>query len=173
MILLRCTAKLRKEMGLRPSDLHGDSPESLLGDWYAHLFFEERKKCVLFVSERTLLCFLATGLNRDRIRRLDEVYQDGFFRLLLDEGFQPEQARPAFHDCREVAYAATSDRSMVGTVNELVKETQFLLPRHGGVASPDLPALHHKLNRTPLKRNGYDYAIDRAKRLLGERVDSW
>lgn len=56
---------------------------------------------------------------------------------------------------------------MVGTVNELVEETPFLMPRHRGVTSADLPALHHKLNRTPLKRNGYDYAINRAKRVLG------
>lgn len=173
MLLLRCTARLRKEMGLRPSDLSTESPNSLLGDWYAHLFFEERKKCVLFVNEKSLLCFLAVGLKRDRIRQLDDVFRDGFFRLLLDEGFQPEHATPAFNDCREVGYAATSDRSMVGTVNELVKETQFLLPRHGGVTSPDhLPALQHKLNRTPLKRNRYDYAIDRAKSLLGAQPTS-
>jgi len=172
MVLIRCTAKLRKEMGLRPADLRSESPQSQLGDWYAHLFFEKRKKCVLFVSERTLLCFLAVGLKRDRLRRLDEVFRDGFFRLLLDEGFQPEQATPAFNGCREMGYAATSDRSMVGTVNELVRETQFLLPRHGGVASPDLASLYHKMNRTPLKRNGYEYAIVRAKNLLSAQPPS-
>lgn len=45
---------------------------------------------MLFVSERTLLCFLATCLTRDRIRPLDDVFRDGFFLLLLDAGFRPD-----------------------------------------------------------------------------------
>lgn len=167
MITLRCTQKLRKEMGLSPKDLQ-DAPagDSLLGDWYAHLFYEDRKKCVCFVAQKTLLCFVATALSRQQIKKLDEVFRDGLFRLLLDEGFQAEHATPVFDQCRQVQYAATTDRSMTGTVNELIKDIQFWLPRHGGVTSPDLAALHHKLNRNPLKRNGYAFAIDRTREVL-------
>ena len=173
MITLRCTQKLRKEMGLRPQDLPDVAAgDSLLGDWYAHLFFQNRKKCVLFVAEKTLLCFLATALPRERIKKLDEVFHDGLFRLLLEEGFQAEHATPVFDQCRQVAYAGTTDRSMTGTVNELVKEVQFWLPRLGGVVRPDLPALHHKLNRNPLKRIQYDFAIDRTKKALGDATSS-
>ncbi|MDA7979488.1 MAG: hypothetical protein MPJ50_12050 [Pirellulales bacterium] len=166
MTLIRCTQKLRKEMGLKPADLCESADDSLLGAWYAHLFFEERKKCVLFVSEKTLLCFLAPALSRDRIRKLDEVFRDGLFRLLLDEGFQPDHATPVFNECRTIRYAATADRSMTGTVNEMVKDIQFMLPDFGGVATPNLPALHHRLNRNPLKRNEYQYAIERTKQVL-------
>lgn len=164
--VLRCTARLRKEMSLSRAGLSDKTTDAPLGDWYAHLFFEERKKCVLFASAKTLLSFVSTALPRERIKRLDEVFREGLFRLLLDEGFQPQQVTPVFDACRDIRYAATSDRSMTGTVNELVKEVQFWLPRYGGVASPNLAALHHKLNRTPLKRNEYAYATDRTKEVL-------
>lgn len=166
MLTLRCTQKLRKEMGLSPKDLQDDAEDSLLGDWYAHMFFQDRKKCVCFVAEKTLLCFIATALPRERIKRLDEVFRDGLFRLLLDEGFQPQHATPIFEECQKVQYATTTDRSMTGTVNELVKDIQFWLPHHGSVVSPDLATLHHKLNRNPLKRNKYVFAIERTKQVL-------
>lgn len=57
---------------------------------HVRLSFDERNEWVLFVSERTLLCFLATCLTRDRIRPLDDVFRDGFFLLLLDAGFRPD-----------------------------------------------------------------------------------
>lgn len=85
MTLIRCTTKLRKEMGLKPSDLaDSDGAMGLLGDWYAHLFFYARQKCVLFAAEKTLCCFLTPALTHDRIRQLDEVFRDGLFRFLLD-----------------------------------------------------------------------------------------
>ena len=172
MTLLRCTQKLRTVMGLGPADLKEAGSEALLGDWYATLLYEHRKKCVLFASDKTLLCFLVPALSQARIRRLDDVFRDGLFRLLLDEGFQPQHVTRLFHECRNVRYAATIDRSMTGTVNEMVKEVHFWLPRFGDVANPDLAALHHKLNRYPLKRNEYDYAIDRTKRLLESLADN-
>ncbi len=172
MTLICCTQKLRKEMGLKPADLQKSGDDSLLGDWYAHLFFQDRKKCVCFVSEKTLLCFIAPALSRDRIKKLDEVFRQGLFRLLLDEGFQPQHATPAFNECQTIQYASTADRSMTGTVTELVKEIQLLLPDFGGVAAPNLPALHHMLNRNPLKRNKYVYAIERTKQVLESFVAS-
>jgi len=166
MTLIRCTQKLRKEMRLKPSDLQEADDDSLLGEWYAHLFFHDRKKCIFFAAEKTLLCFLVTGLSRDRIRQLDEVFRDGLFRLLLDEGFQPEQATELFDECRTVNYGVTSDRSMTGTVSELVKDIQCWLPHHGGVTNPDLSTLNHDLNRIPMKRNKYVYAIEMTKTVL-------
>jgi hypothetical protein len=160
MTLLRCTKKLRNEMGLSPMDLSGQQHESPLGDWYAHLFFQDRKKCLLFAAEKTLLTFLVTDVKRDQIRQLDVLFRDGLFRLLLDEGFQPTQANPIFDACRTIEYVATADRSMTGSVNELVKDAQFWLGQLGGPATADITALNRKLNRIPMKRIGYGQAIE-------------
>lgn len=165
-MLIRCTQKLRTEMGLKLADLQSAGGESLLGDWYAHLSFQDRKKCVLFVAEKTLLCFLATCLSRDRIRQLDEVFRDGLFRLLLDEGFQPGQATRLFDECETVRYGAAADRSMTGSMNELVKIAAWWLPEHGGAERSDLRPLNHALNDVPMKRNGYTKSIELTRWLL-------
>jgi len=165
MTLIRCTQKLRKEMGLGPTDLSNESQESLLGDWYAHPFFYDRKKCLLFTVEKTLLTFLVTAVTRDLIRKLDDVFREGLFRLLLDEGFQPVQVNPLFDSCRLIEYAATTDRSTTGSMNELVKDAQFWLGQYGGPTT-NLTVLNQKLNRIPMKRIEYANAIEATKILL-------
>lgn len=169
MTLIRCTTKLRKEMGLKPADLVETAEASgLLGDWYAHLFFYARQKCVLFAAEKTLCCFLAPALTRGRIRKLDEVFRDGLFRLLLDEGFQAGEAQRLFDQCLTVRYGAGADRTMTGSVTELVKMAEAWLDARQSAAL-DLPKLNHDLNRIPMKRIGYDYAIDQTRIALGQK----
>jgi hypothetical protein len=166
MTIIRCTKKLCKEMGLKSTDLSDTQHESLLGDWYANLFYHDSKKCLLFAAEKTLLCFVVTEVTRKQIRKLEEVFREGLFRLLLDEGFQPNQVSQLLDECSSVEYATTADRGMIGSMNELVKEAQFWLGQLGSPAAPDLPAIHQTLNRNPLKQISYKFAIDVSKELL-------
>src|SRR5437867_12816438 len=53
MFTLRCTARLRKRLGMT-QDAPPTPPSTKLGDWYAHLLFT-RPQFVRCVSERTLL----------------------------------------------------------------------------------------------------------------------
>lgn len=57
MTLLHCTQKLLKELGTPPLV---DTPAVTegLGNWYANLIRIDRKKCILFTNEKTLLSFL-------------------------------------------------------------------------------------------------------------------
>lgn len=46
-------------MGLKPSDLCTEEPRfSYLGSWHANLIQIDRRKCLLFVNERTLFDFI-------------------------------------------------------------------------------------------------------------------
>ena len=46
-------------MGLKPADLSTDSEtDALLGSWHANLIHINRKKCVLFVNDKTLFNFI-------------------------------------------------------------------------------------------------------------------
>ena len=58
MQLIRCTKKLQKEMGLKQSDLCAEEPcFSYLGSWHVNLIHFDRRKCVLFVNDKTLFNF--------------------------------------------------------------------------------------------------------------------
>ena len=79
MQLIRCTAKLLKEMGLKKSDLIGDAPRfSFLGQWHANLIHINRKKCVLFANDKTLINFIVPDVSRAEIRELDVMFKEVF-----------------------------------------------------------------------------------------------
>ena len=77
MQIIRCTAKLQKEMGLKKNDLI-DSIEgaTTLGGWHANLLHIDRRKCVLFANDRTLSNFIVPDLKREHIRQLDRECKD-------------------------------------------------------------------------------------------------
>ena len=59
MQLIRCTLKLQKEMGFKKSDLREDEPVfSYLGSWHANLIHIDRRKCILFVNDKTFSILL-------------------------------------------------------------------------------------------------------------------
>ena len=72
MQLIRCTGKLQKEMGLKKTDLLEAEPHfSYLGSWHANLIHIDRRKCVLFVNDKTLFNFIAPDVYRTEIRNLN------------------------------------------------------------------------------------------------------
>ena len=75
MQLIRCTKKLQKEMGLKPSDLCAEEPRfSYHGPWHANLIHIDQRKCVLFVNDKTLFNFIVPDLSKAQIRDLDKLF---------------------------------------------------------------------------------------------------
>jgi hypothetical protein len=143
------------------------SPAARLGDWYAHLLWIERKKCVIFTSECTLLTFLAVALDRDAIRNYPALFQDGLRRLLEGEGFAPGDVDCVLGEYRELAPALTTDRGVLGSLNDLARMAAAHLERDGGMRACDLGAINHQLNRTPMGRLQMASPLAATRRVLG------
>ena len=57
MVTLRCTHKLLRRLHLSPQ-AGSTPPTTVLGDWYANLFYSRPRQLVLCMNERTLLLVL-------------------------------------------------------------------------------------------------------------------
>ncbi|MEA3414914.1 MAG: hypothetical protein U9R02_01980 [Thermodesulfobacteriota bacterium] len=88
MQLIRCTKKLQKEMGLKKVELAESEPKfSFLGSWHANLLHIDRRKCALFVNDKTLFNFLVPDVSRSQIRKLDSLFKGYLECVLSEEGF--------------------------------------------------------------------------------------
>ena len=88
MQLIGCTKKLQKEMGLGVKDLATFEPDdSGLGPWTANLIFVNRRKCILFVNDKTLFNFLVPDVPRQQIRELDRMFRGWLSCVLAEESF--------------------------------------------------------------------------------------
>lgn len=166
MQLIRCTGKLQKEMGLKQSDLlQGDPDLSRLGPWHANLIYIDRRKCVLFVNDKTLFNFLVPNVWRKEIRDLDELFRNNLQCVLGEERFSASAAQMILAEYKEIGYAKTNNKSVLGSMNDIAFHYKYHIHEEGGAHTSAVPRLIKKLNRMPMGAITYAYPIEALRAL--------
>lgn len=171
MLILKCTKKVQDLLGLKAGDLidaTGHDEKSILGAWYVNEFKVQRKKCLIFMNERTLLSFILFGARKANTRKevLPEICLHGLIQLLQFEGFASETIVKVIEDGEDRAYAKTDSRKVLGNMNDLVWMYEHTIWHKGGLENCDLTAVIRKMNRTPQRNLGWSYSIDLAREIL-------
>jgi hypothetical protein len=148
MQLIRCTKKLQKEMGLKPSTLCTEEPRfSYLGSWHANLIHIDRRKCVLFANDKTLFNFIMPDVSRATIRELDKLFTSNLSCILADEAFAKEDRSRILSEYDEIGFGNTNSKSVLGSMNDLAFHYKYSILEAGGVYSPAVPGIIRQLNR--------------------------
>ncbi len=164
MQLIKCTTKLRKEMGLKDSALFaGEEPSSGLGSWHANLLTIQRHKCVLFANDKTLFNFIAPNVRRSEIRDLHKLFLTYLHPVLAQEGFTPQQRDSIASEYAEIAYAKSNNKSVLGSMNDLAFHYEHRIMMSGSNHSPEMPKIISDLNRMPMGALQYAYPIEMLK----------
>ena len=160
MQLIRCTKKLQKEMGLKKSDLAQAEPEfSFLGSWHANLLYIDRKKCVLFVNDKTLFNFIVPNVMRAQIRELDKLFTNNLAPVIASNGLSDKAQAAIKAEYRDLAYAATNNRSVLGSMNDLAFLYKYHILSEGGLHSAKIPVIIREMNDVPMGALDYVYPI--------------
>ena len=154
--LIHCTQKLLAEIPDRLIDpsVSGES-------WHANLLRIDRRKCVLFTHDKTLYSVFVPGLKKAEFTQLDEVFGQCLFKALLWDEFPQAQIEQMLEACRVIRFTRSSDRSVLGSMNDIRFHIGCHVEDDGGLTSVDLGQLHHRLNRIPFSAIGYGYPVER------------
>ncbi len=167
MLILKCTQKVAKELGEKPQNLPELSPESnttLLGDWFANMFRMGHSKYMLFTNATTFL----VEYKKSDLADIGEFFRFNLEFSLFDEGFTNEQIDRLLAEYAEVRLAKTDNRSVIGSMNDLVTLYKYVIMDMGGPKEADIALAIRELNRTPqLKRDGR-FSIG----MLSEKINS-
>lgn len=167
MQLIKCTAKLRKEMGLKDSELSDDSSEELLlGPWHANLIHINRKKCVLFANDKTLFNFIAPDVSRFQIRDLPQLFLRFLYPVLSEEGFTKSECEEIAFEYEEVKFSKSTSKSVLGSMNDLAFHYEHRILMAGAIHSPEVPSIIKELNRMPMGALNYSIAIEALRTLV-------
>ena len=166
-LLIHCTQKLLAEIPDRFID-----PSASGAGWHANLLRIERRKCVLFTHDETLYSVFVPGLRKPEFERLDKVFGQRLFKALLWDAFSQTQIERMLEACRVIRFTRSSNRSVLGSMNDIRFQIGAYLEHEGGLTSVDLAQLHHELNRNPLSAIGYGYAVERLQEYLARAPDS-
>lgn len=130
------------------------SPE----DWYANIFWVQRRKCLLVTHAGTLFSVFAPAVRAASLRPLDAFVAPLVARQLAAEGFSAAALGPL--DCGQSCIAKTADRQVLGCMNDIAQACRSAADDAGGLARLDLAALHYRLQRNITSARDYVPAID-------------
>ncbi len=168
MQLIRCTKKLQKEIGLKPNDLVEEDVETgRLGSWHANLLLIDRRKCVLFVNDKTLFNFIIPGVKKVELVKLDYHFKSYLQCILGDEGFDKIICDQIQQEYDTIGFSSTNNKSVMGSMNDLAFNYTIAIQQDGGVNRCMIPQIIYQLNRMPMKVLDYGYSIEAIKSLYG------
>jgi hypothetical protein len=157
MLYLKCTSEVQKVLGLHKENLAEALPsENPLGNWYVNRVPIGRRKAFIFMSETTLLSFvLFQGKKPVTTKFLPQMFLAGLEQLLQMRGFPKDAIDRAFQHYDTGLFAKTDSRADLGSLNDLVKNYQWLIENQGGFEFCDLTAIIMNINETPQRRIGW------------------
>jgi len=156
------------ELETAPDRSIAPEPSSgFLGPWHANLIRIERRKCILLTNDCTLYSFLVPGVKKKDRGNFRELFALHLKMNLAKEGFGPEDVNKALEEYGEIAIAPTKSRSVLGSMNDLADQTDFLISRAGGLEKGDMLTVNMMLNRIPMGAIKYRYAIDKIYEMFG------
>ena len=116
MFTLRCTRKLLRRIGAKPSS-EVVEPSTVLGDWYANLLHLRPQQLVLAMNERSLLCVLVPATP---IGLLGERLGAEVGGLLTDLGVPSRSVAAERVAMKPMAIGDTASRAVLGCMNDAV-----------------------------------------------------
>jgi len=152
--MLRCTAKVLALLRVSEPAIGQASQQ----DWYAHLVWADRRKCLLVTHAGTLFSVFIPNVTAAGLRPIGPPVVSAIQAALRAEHL-PENTLGELEP-QQVAVAKTADRRILGTINDLAFTIDHLIAATGGLARCDIDALHHRLHRTINSITGYTPPID-------------
>ena len=145
MFHLHCTRMLLDR--IKPEIVGPGQSDTALGNWYATVMFW-KPQVALLVSERTLLPVL---MPLAPVATLARRFPAQLALILKDHGVPSEFIAQEVWRMDQARYAKTANRSVVGILNEFVKQAEFWLAAYAYEKGDDddLLAISAKLAETP------------------------
>jgi len=151
MLLIRCTQKLLKELGEKPEEQVHVMPGL---SWHANLLRYGRRKCLLFTHDQTLFSVFLPAVTKADYPHLAEMFGQRLFRAMRLFDFRQQQIETMLEPVRELRFAKTNSRSVLGSMNDMKQMKGWIIANGGGLESTDMDELMELINKTPFKAIG-------------------
>ena len=144
----------------------GSSPDDGSDDWHANLVWVERKKLVLFCSNRTLFCCVSPPVLKAQIQSIVPLFLSSLRYQMQHEGFTSYDIAYAIAKYESMGVGRTNNRSVLGSMNDYVFHLGYRIYGDGGLAKCNLGEVVQYLNKIPQVSRDFRNAIRTFKKSL-------
>ena len=168
MLVIRCTSKLLKELDVHKSNIYDYiQPDNLLGSWYANVILINRRKCLLFVNDKTLFVFLIPGIKKSDLKNFKELFIENLKSNLTFLGIDHVTVEQICNEYQEFEIGKTLSKSVLGSMTDYARCYKFELQYSGGQLVGDILQINSEMNKMPM--GAIDYS--NGERMLLNFID--
>lgn len=128
MFVIRGTQKLLKEWDIEPLQVDIYPP---LNSWHANLFLLNRRKNIVFMHDASRLSVTLFGIKKAQYKNLPTLFVQALKELMISEGFDEQIVEAYTQEGEQMLASTTNNRSVVGTLNEIIFVMKELDMEHG------------------------------------------
>lgn len=82
------------------------------------------------------------------------------------EGFGPAVLERISSEYRQLRFAKTASRSVLGSMNDIAYQYEVYIHMDGGIESAKMLQINHKINRMPMSAIAYKYPIEALRKVI-------
>lgn len=114
------SAKLQKLFPPVAPQAQDNLSGSALGDWNAHLFTVNRKKCVVLVNNKSYYALFLAGILKKELKNFPDIFQTHLLRqLIYDHVIDISETALIKEHYEQLEFLRTNnDKKALGTIND-------------------------------------------------------
>jgi hypothetical protein len=152
MARIYCTRKLQDFIG----EVKEELPENLNGismnDWNAHLFFIDKKKCLIFMNNLTFYTLFVTGILKKDLKDIDTIFYTRLREQLISDRIinGSELPESVFSELKPTFYKTINNKKVIGRVNDFVSVFKIHCSyKYGSLKDMNVVFENRIINETP------------------------
>lgn len=120
MSRIYCTKKLQSFIGLVDEKLPSDINEISINDWNAHLFFLDKRKCLIFVNNLTFYTIFLTDILKNDLKNIDSIFRKKLQEQLVHDKIinDSEFAESIFTRLELNFFKTNNNKKVIGRIND-------------------------------------------------------
>jgi hypothetical protein len=166
-MILQATQKMQDFVGVKTTEVPDETDH--FECWHANLFYLNRKKCLLLTHNESIYSLFLYNVVKKEVPTLIERIKNQLKEQMRRDDFTIAQIAHMLESLGEIRYAKTSDRKVMGHLNDMVHTVKWHAEYDGTI---DVSDLNRRLNAKPYKMAEFAYPKDELKHLLSNRCEA-
>jgi hypothetical protein len=150
-----CTKKLQDFIGNVEVTMSCDSKDIKISDWYAHLFFVQNRKCIVYVNILTYYCVFISDIVKKDLKNIDEIFKNRLQEQLEYDRILDDYEEAIFlTGGSEIGFLKTSNiKKAIGKINDYVYRFKMhCFHKYANLSEMDVVSENNLFNKTSTRK---------------------
>lgn len=148
MITISCTKKLF-ELSSFDEEPNTETSDELY-NWHANIFRMARRNNLILMNNKTRYCFILFGIKKEHFKDFKQLFIKYLAENLAFEGIPNSKIKEYIENVDSIKFTKTYDRSVIGSMVDMVKMTEFLIEDYLPIKDMNILDLNKTNNHSPI-----------------------